>query len=99
MHIEEEFDSGPILLQREVAIASKETAPELMLRLADLGAELLGESLKKLGEITPQPQRSGEATFAPILKRADGQIDWSSSAAHNRTLRQRISAMAECLHP
>jgi methionyl-tRNA formyltransferase len=81
MHIEEELDSGPILLQREVTIAPKETAPELMLRLADLGAELLGETLKKLSEIIPQPQRSGEATFAPILKRTDGQIDWSSSAA------------------
>ena len=80
MHIEEELDSGPILLQREVAIASKETAPELMLRLADLGAELLGETLKKLSEITPQQQRSEDATFAPILKRADGQIDWSSNA-------------------
>ena len=81
MHIEEELDSGAILLQREVAIASKETAPELMLRLADLGAELLGETLKKLGEITPEPQRSEEATFAPMLKRTDGQIDWSSSAS------------------
>lgn len=80
MLIEEELDSGPILLQRETPIGEKETAPELMLRLADMGAELLGETLKKFDDITPQQQQSG-ATFAPILKRTDGLIDWSKNAA------------------
>lgn len=81
MLIEEELDSGPILLQRETPIGRKEPAPELMLRLADMGADLLGETLKKFDEITPQQQQSSEATFAPILKRTDGLIGWSKSAA------------------
>lgn len=80
MHLEEELDSGPILLQRETPIGERETAPELMLRLADMGADLLGKTLKRLDEITPQPQRDEDATFAPILKRADGLIDWSKDA-------------------
>jgi len=80
MLIEEELDSGPILLQKENAIGKAETAPELMLRLAEMGADLLGETVKKLDEITPRAQRSEEATFAPILKRGDGLIDWSTEA-------------------
>jgi methionyl-tRNA formyltransferase len=80
MFIEEQLDAGPILLQQETAIGSGETAPELMARLAPLGAELLSETLNKLGNITPRPQHDGEATFAPVLAKADGLIDWSVDA-------------------
>ena len=67
MFIEEELDSGPILLQRETQIGETETAPELMGRLAEMGAELLGETLAQLDEITPRPQHDRDATFAPML--------------------------------
>lgn len=77
MQIVEELDAGPILLQRATDIGERETAPELMKRLAVLGADLLGDTLKGLEEIEPQPQRSEDATFAPILKREDGRIDWT----------------------
>jgi methionyl-tRNA formyltransferase len=80
MFIEEALDSGPILLQRPTKIGETETAPELMRRLADMGAELLGETLSQLNEITPRPQRDRDATFAPVLHKADGLIDWSGSA-------------------
>jgi methionyl-tRNA formyltransferase len=80
MFIEEELDSGPILLQRKMPIGASETAPELMSRLAGSGAELLSETLQRLNEITPIPQRDREATFAPLLTRDDGIIDWSKSA-------------------
>jgi methionyl-tRNA formyltransferase len=80
MFIEEELDSGPILLQRATKIAETETAPELMRRLADMGAELLGETLTQLDELTPRPQRDRDATLAPMLRKEDGLIDWSSSA-------------------
>lgn len=80
MFIEEELDSGPILLQRETLIGAHETAPELMARLADTGAELLAETLKNISEITPRPQRDRDATFAPMLTREDGLIDWSKSS-------------------
>ena len=80
MFIEEELDSGPILLQRETQIGEMETAPELMGRLAEMGAELLGETLAQLDEITPRPQHDRDATFAPMLRKENGLIDWSKSA-------------------
>jgi methionyl-tRNA formyltransferase len=80
MKIVEELDAGPILLQRATEIHEHETAPELMSRLADLGAELLTETLKRIDTLVPQPQTDAAATFAPMLKRADGLIDWSLDA-------------------
>lgn len=80
MFIEEELDAGPILRQRETAIGAKETAPELMQRLADIGAELLGETLAQIDEITPRRQVIDEATLAPMLTKEDGRIDWSHDA-------------------
>ena len=81
MFVEEELDSGPILLQREVQIGSAETAPELLQRLANGGAELLGETINRLNEIAPAPQDDSKATFAPILTKTTGMIDWSSTAS------------------
>jgi methionyl-tRNA formyltransferase len=80
MFLEQELDSGPILLQRKIAIGAKETAPQLMKRLAETGAELLGETLAQLHVITPRPQHDRDATFAPLLKKEDGLINWSNSA-------------------
>ncbi|HYX31078.1 MAG TPA: methionyl-tRNA formyltransferase [Pyrinomonadaceae bacterium] len=80
MNIVAELDAGPILLQRATRIDQDETAPQLLNRLAELGAELLNETLANLSEITPKPQTGSEATFAPMLKREDGLIDWSMDA-------------------
>ena len=80
MFIEPTLDTGPILLQEKTPIGEKETAPELMDRLAEIGATLLGETLSKLDELTPRPQHDRDASFAPILKKEDGLIDWSHSA-------------------
>ena len=80
MFIEPTLDTGPILLQSKTKIGETETAPELMDRLAEIGATLLGETLSKLDELTPRPQHDRDATFAPILKKEDGLIDWSQSA-------------------
>ena len=80
MFIEPTLDTGPILLQRKTKIGETETAPELMQRLAEIGASLLGETLSKLNEITPRPQHDRDATFAPMLKKEDGLIKWSHSA-------------------
>jgi methionyl-tRNA formyltransferase len=81
MFIEPALDTGPILLQRKTEIRESETAPQLMERLAEIGAGLLGETLARLDELTPRPQDDAEATFAPILKKEDGVIDWHQSAA------------------
>lgn len=80
MFIEERLDAGPILLQRETEIGLTETAPELMSRLAPMGAELLSETLARLGTITPRPQHDRDATFAPMMQKEDGLIRWSASA-------------------
>lgn len=77
MRIVQELDAGPILLQRATKIEADETAPSLLARLADSGAELISETLRRLDEIEAQPQDEAGATFAPILKREDGLIDWS----------------------
>jgi len=81
MFIAEELDSGPILLQRETLIGETETTPELMQRLAIVGADLLSETLAQLDAITPRPQHNRDATFAPLLQKTDGAIDWSNPAA------------------
>jgi len=80
MFIEPTLDTGPILLQQKTEIGKTETAPELMQRLAEIGAELLSETLARLDDLTPRPQHDRDATFAPILKKEDGLIDWSHSA-------------------
>lgn len=81
MRIVEELDAGPVLLQRTTEIGESETAPELMRRLAEIGADLLIETLQGIESIEPQRQRDEDATFAPILKREDGRIDWSMTAS------------------
>jgi len=81
MFIEEELDSGPILLQRETGIGQTEAAPELMQRLAVIGADLLGETVAQLDRITPRPQHDQDATFAPLLTKQHGLINWSNNAA------------------
>jgi methionyl-tRNA formyltransferase len=81
MFMEPTLDTGPILLQHATKIGDTETAPELMQRLSETGAELLSETLARLDELTPVPQDHTQATFAPIIKKDDGLIDWSKSAA------------------
>jgi len=80
MFIEPTLDTGPILLQRETAIGERETAPELMGRLAEIGAELLSETLANVDTLEPRIQDDSVATFAPILKKDDGIIDWEKNA-------------------
>ena len=80
MRIVEELDAGPILLQKATKIGERETAPELLSRLSEIGAELISETLRNLNDIEPKPQLDSEATLAPMLKRQDGLISWSTSA-------------------
>jgi len=88
MRIDAGLDTGDMLLKAETEIGPDETAVELSQRLAVMGANLLVQTLDGLSRrsITPQPQNSAEATRAPLLKKEDGQIDWSqpAQAIHNR---------------
>jgi len=82
MRIDAGLDTGDVLLQEEEPINPEDTALTLAPRLAQCGAELLISTLAglKSGAITPQPQDNTKATLAPILKREDGQIDFSRNA-------------------
>jgi len=82
MLMDEGLDTGPILAQREIAIAPDETAATLHDKLAALGAQLLPQTLNAYldGTLAPCPQPSEGVTYAPTLKKEDGHIDWSQSA-------------------
>jgi methionyl-tRNA formyltransferase len=82
MRLNAGLDTGDILLQRELLIETSDTAETLSPRLAAIGADLTVETLRGLqsGSIHPRPQDHAQATLAPILKKEDGRIDFSSSA-------------------
>jgi len=82
MRIDAGLDTGDILEQREEPIDDNDTALTLAPRLAHIGAELVITSLAGLskGTITPCPQNNDKATLASILKKEDGQIDFSRTA-------------------
>lgn len=87
IRMDEGLDTGAILLQRAASIGPAETSVELMERLADLGADVLSETLSSIDDLTPTAQNEAEATLAPIMKKADGLIDWSM---HARQIADRV---------
>jgi methionyl-tRNA formyltransferase len=78
MQIDAGLDTGPMLLKYQTGIGPDETAPDLYGQLAEAGAPLMVETLKKLdqGEIVPTPQDNSQASLAPPMKKEDGRIDW-----------------------
>ncbi|HVO62596.1 MAG TPA: methionyl-tRNA formyltransferase [Terriglobales bacterium] len=82
MRIDAGLDTGDILLQRELPIGDEDTAVSLAPRLADIGADVMVQTLRGLqdGRIQPRPQDHANATLAPILKREDGLIDFHRPA-------------------
>ncbi|HUB51552.1 MAG TPA: methionyl-tRNA formyltransferase [Terracidiphilus sp.] len=84
MLLDEGLDTGPILLEQTHVIGPDATAVELFEALAHSGAPLVVETLAGLasGSITPRPQNHELATFAPLLDREDGRMDFNSRAAH-----------------
>ena len=90
--MDEGLDTGPILLQREVPIDEDDTAGTLEAKLAEIGAELMLETLRGLaqGTLTPKPQDDSQATYAPKIKKEQSKIDWTKSA---RELFNLIRAM------
>ena len=82
MRIDAGLDTGDTLLENEMDIAPDDTAETLARRLANMGADLLVETLAGLqaGTIHPRKQDDSQATLAPILKKEDGLIDFSRNA-------------------
>ncbi|HUB78969.1 MAG TPA: methionyl-tRNA formyltransferase [Bryobacteraceae bacterium] len=88
MRIDAGLDTGDMLLKAETAIGPDETAVELGGRLATIGAGLLVETLAGIEQrrIAPEKQDNALATYAPLLKKEDGRIDWTrdARALHNQ---------------
>lgn len=83
MRIDSGLDTGDILLLQELAIAPDDTSETLAPKLAAAGADLMLQTLSGLqsGTITPREQDNSQASLAPILKKEDGQVDFSRPAA------------------
>lgn len=91
MLMDEGMDTGPILAQTRCGIEPQDTTGSLSVKLAHLGADLLVETLPRWldGQIVPQPQDDGLATYCQIITKKDGLLDWSLPAT---TLWLRVRA-------
>jgi methionyl-tRNA formyltransferase len=88
MQLDAGLDTGPMLLAHAVPVGEEETAVDVYENLAEVGAPLMIETLRRLeaGDLFPEPQDHSVATHAPILTRDDGRIDFNRTAReiHNR---------------
>ncbi|MBS1798439.1 MAG: methionyl-tRNA formyltransferase [Acidobacteria bacterium] len=88
MRLDAGLDTGPMLLAQVVPVGEEETAADVYENLAEVGAPLMIETLRRLeaGELFPESQDHTLATHAPILTRDDGRIDFDRTAReiHNR---------------
>jgi methionyl-tRNA formyltransferase len=82
MRIDAGMDTGDMLLRKEIEIGTKETAGELTERMSEFGGKLMADTLLGLGSgtITAKPQDHAEASYAPMLKKEDGRVDWKRPA-------------------
>jgi len=76
------LDTGDMLVKRATAISSEETAGQLHDRLSVLGREAMEQTLRLLcaGKLEPQAQEDNLSTYAPMMKKEDGRIDWNRRA-------------------
>ncbi|MBM3334080.1 methionyl-tRNA formyltransferase [Candidatus Sumerlaeota bacterium] len=83
MHMDEGLDTGGIVAQRSVEILDDDDGISLSNILSAMGADLLIEALQQVEEaqkIVSTPQDHSQATYAPMLKKSDGDLDWSSTS-------------------
>ncbi|MBW2501380.1 MAG: methionyl-tRNA formyltransferase [Deltaproteobacteria bacterium] len=94
MQMDEGIDTGDILLQESIAIMPQDTAGTLSAKLAELGGKTLVRALDLLrsDSIQPLQQDDARASYAPILQKEDGVVDWSQPA-------KRISGLIRGLDP
>jgi methionyl-tRNA formyltransferase len=88
MRMDEGMDTGPMLHVREIPIGGEDTAETMFSKLSILGAEALREALRKRreGTLDETPQDAALATYAPMLKKEHGRIDWSRPSGEVRNL-------------
>jgi methionyl-tRNA formyltransferase len=82
MQLVEKMDAGPLYLQEELSLALDETTASLQARLTPMGARLLQDTIQKLkdGALAPRAQNEDDVSFAPMIKKEDGLIDWGQPA-------------------
>lgn len=81
MKMDEGMDTGPVYLHAAATIKPNETAATLHDKLSQFGADLLADNLEDIiaRRLTASPQDDALATYAPMIKKSDGEIDWSST--------------------
>ena len=82
MRLDEGLDTGEMLMQQVMTLAPDQTSADVFPRLAEMGAALMVKTLEGLaaGSIQPVKQEDALATYAPILSRDDGRMDFSKPA-------------------
>ncbi len=80
--LNEKMDEGDILSQEEVEIFSYESSVDLEARLALIGADLLLKTISRIDKIKPRKQDHSLSTYAPLLKKEDGKINWEKDSAY-----------------
>jgi methionyl-tRNA formyltransferase len=94
MLMDEGMDSGPVLAQEEGPVLADDTTESLTWRLFHRGAALMVRTLAawERGEVQPASQDHERATFSRLLRREDGDVDWTQPAP-------RLAAIARAYHP
>ena len=77
MKMDAGLDTGPVVAKESTPIKADDTTSFLSERLADLGANLLIETIKKIDELIPKPQASIEVSYAKKIDKKEAKIDWS----------------------
>ena len=93
MQMDEGLDTGPVYLKEAIAITARETAETLHDRLADLGAQMVRQHLDAIlaGAIAATPQDEARATYAPLIDKEDGRLNWRQTA---EKIDRRVRAMS-----
>ncbi len=92
MQMDVGLDTGPILVREAIPLAADETAVSLHDKLAELGAQMLAQHLGDIinGRIQPTPQDNAQSTYAPMISKEDGRLNWHQTAVE---LDRHIRAM------
>ncbi len=80
MQMEAGLDTGPILLEKKIAIAADDTSTSLFSRLTSVGAHAIVEALEKLPALSPRPQSESGITYARKVEKTEAAIDWRAPA-------------------
>ena len=86
MQMDAGIDTGAMLLKAELEILPEDNTDTLSLKLANLGANLLIDTLRRLDAITPEAQDDALSCYSPMIGREDWELDWNleAIALHNR---------------